>query len=106
MREAKAALEASMGLRDWVSEKATVRAYPYFNRLGFNGAPRLGLGEGRCSLGRWPSTSRASMGLRDWVSEKGYRPSTWLASPGGFNGAPRLGLGEGRSRPCTRGRCR
>ncbi len=87
---------ASMGLRDWVSEKATI---PTRRRIGwawcFNGAPRLGLGEGavylaqaavELSLLQWGSETGsrrrvapgqrslprlpASMGLRDWVSEK------------------------------------
>ncbi len=109
-----------MGLRDWVSEMAVVGAGSPLLRLGFNGAPRLGLGDGMgslCSLTElgqasmglrdWVSemvggavVSRqevsASMGLRDWVSEMARRPSgrrgrAWR----GFNGAPRLGLGDG-----------
>ncbi len=88
-----------MGLRDWVSEKARMRPHDSFGRgllqwgsetgsrrrsllakgleaeaKCFNGAPRLGLGEGH---GRQHpvrlSCHRASMGLRDWVSEKGHR---------------------------------
>ncbi len=35
-----------MGLRDWVSEKETEGIVIYGARHGFNGAPRLGLGEG------------------------------------------------------------
>ncbi len=139
-------LEASMGVRDWVSEKVSdiVEAESQAMRLQwgsetgsrrrpggfptvrcsslcFNGAPRLGLGEGRNG---WPVTQAdewvASMGLRDWVSEKetidverraadaasmGLRD--WVSEKGRgsirpgpgsrrFNGAPRLGLGEGR----------
>ncbi len=64
-------------------------------QASFNGAPRLGLGEG-CRH-RWRRLRcRASMGLRDWVSEKA---ADWNDSAiriaAGFNGAPRLGLGEG-----------
>ncbi len=90
---------ASMGLRDWVSEKVEgaevlhrlmvslqwgsetgSRRRPHKSSLsrppdrGFNGAPRLGLGEGK---GRAPTQGRAD-------------PC--------FNGAPRLGLGEGLGR--------
>ncbi len=88
---------ASMGLRDWVSEKdvmvklhvaapialqwgsetgsrrriLTARSPRSRRRFCFNGAPRLGLGEGPAS-GAWgPAVGHgASMGLRDWVSEK------------------------------------
>ncbi len=143
---------ASMGLRDWVSEKVaipigTIRqirelqwgsetgsrrrsAGPIwptpsparFNgapRLGlgegsrpwtpptpprwrFNGAPRLGLGEGRRWLGGRSRTSGASMGLRDWVSEKGPRGPGQRVRARRFNGAPRLGLGEGFRPPLAR----
>ncbi len=37
----------------------------------FNGAPRLGLGEGTTTGAANPNRAIASMGLRDWVSEKG-----------------------------------
>ncbi len=36
----------SMGLRDWVSEKALALGALLLSRKSFNGAPRLGLGEG------------------------------------------------------------
>ncbi len=62
---------ASMGLRDWVSEKGPT--------------PRRGC-----------APQGASMGLRDWVSEKGGAGGPLGCRVGaGFNGAPRLGLGEG-----------
>ncbi len=88
--------DASMGLRDWVSEKAQIDLltahlaealqwgsetgsrrrkeaprHPVINARRFNGAPRLGLGEGSLA----PPAPTAS------------RPCV--------NGAPRLGLGEG-----------
>ncbi len=111
---------ASMGLRDWVSEKARsparcARRAASFNgapRLGlgeghspttspqtrtprFNGAPRLGLGEGRHQYEQRTATRQASMGLRDWVSEKGRPTQQGGGEHRSFNGAPRLGLGEG-----------
>ncbi len=60
---------ASMGLRDWVSEMATVQFFPAACYGCFNGAPRLGLGDGAalCLVGQ--GFTLASMGLRDWVSE-------------------------------------
>ncbi len=86
----------------------------------FNGAPRLGLGEGHGTPLHPPATPPPSMGLRDWVSEKAadkinaeIRAMTlqWGSETGSrrrraaaptptaeapaFNGAPRLGLGEG-----------
>ncbi len=63
-------LHASMGLRDWVSEKEQWRRPVAPSPLGFNGAPRLGLGEGPDGGPRRRKPGRASMGLRDWVSEK------------------------------------
>ncbi len=114
---------ASMGLRDWVSEKASRGTPAPAGATRFNGAPRLGLGEGRPTgpataptrALQWGSETGsrrriqrfsdsignefdASMGLRDWVSEKA---AAWWAArraPPGFNGAPRLGLGEGSGR--------
>ncbi len=61
----------SMGLRDWVSEKAR----PFSASQGgppttFNGAPRLGLGEGKIRVLCSVALVLPSMGLRDWVSEK------------------------------------
>ncbi len=65
--------DASMGLRDWVSEKGCRRRHRHRQPEG------------------------ASMGLRDWVSEKGGGGAARQAARGdGFNGAPRLGLGEGK----------
>ncbi len=61
----------SMGLRDWVSEKARGRGRCCRGRPAFNGAPRLGLGEGTRGRSQRPAQTRS------------------------FNGAPRLGLGEG-----------
>ncbi len=60
-----------MGLRDWVSEKVQDREAGWSTPASFNGAPRLGLGEGRGSCWQRRHRCRASMGLRDWVSEKG-----------------------------------
>ncbi len=64
--------DASMGLRDWVSEKASGSRF------------------------HLPLHPAASMGLRDWVSEKAIcaRPQRPCCQSR-FNGAPRLGLGEG-----------
>ena len=87
-----------MGLRDWVSEKGKARGARYHRHGGrFNGAPRLGLGEGGNRAGLPVLQSPwASLGLRDWVSEKASRPTLCPTSEASFNGAPRLGLGEGR----------
>ncbi len=84
-----------MGLRDWVSEMDSFLVGWNNDQLGFNGAPRLGLGDGALAMGGalfyarlqwgsetgsrrwngWPVTKAdewvASMGLRDWVSEMG-----------------------------------
>ncbi len=74
---------------------ASVRARA---RLCFNGAPRLGLGEGAMSR---PSRVATASRLQ-WGSETGSRrrarrhPRRRRAGPR-FNGAPRLGLGEGPS---------
>ncbi len=70
----------------------------------FNGAPRLGLGEGHADPARVGAVALASMGLRDWVSEKAATPNRCKRSASGFNGAPRLGLGEGtpNRRPMSR----
>ncbi len=123
---------ASMGLRDWVSEKEACRAMQKKHKsLGFNGAPRLGLGEGLDEDGfmannarlQWGSETgsrrrsgdradpgrqrQASMGLRDWVSEKAPRPIASSSPTGCFNGAPRLGLGEGSGKsPCVLSRAK
>ncbi len=88
---------ASMGLRDWVSEK--VRIAPARTST----APWLQWGSETGSRRRTLSLlwelllNKASMGLRDWVSEKGHggAPLWFRRRRGGFNGAPRLGLGEG-----------
>ncbi len=61
----------------------------------FNGAPRLGLGEGARLAAMGIGPDLASMGLRDWVSEKGSGRVRAAAVGARFNGAPRLGLGEG-----------
>ncbi len=63
---------ASMGLRNWVSEKAREQAAAMADQARFNGAPRLGLGEGVVAVigGVAHAIDGASMGLRDWVSEK------------------------------------
>ncbi len=111
---------ASMGLRDWVSEMEGNRRLPGSDRSGFNGAPRLGLGDGPRRIAGNGQRDCASMGLRDWVSEMAGHlfsagGAAWLASMGlrdwvsemgnsvplttdvddCFNGAPRLGLGDG-----------
>ncbi len=113
-----------MGLRDWVSEKGRRPGHGGLSAGGpFNGAPRLGLGEGVRMAPAAPLNAIPSMGLRDWVSEKvraGTRPAVWastlqwgsetgsrrraalrsatLSRRCSFNGAPRLGLGEGVAR--------
>ncbi len=119
-----AAQAPSMGLRDWVSEKGGITRASTMRTETFNGAPRLGLGEGRETARRAPKGNplqwgsetgsrrrheagapalqgrRPSMGLRDWVSEKG--PLRQVREPllaHSFNGAPRLGLGEGTHAP-------
>ncbi len=144
-----------MGLRDWVSEKGRRqqpgcagapglqwgsetgsrrrckrRTIASAIASGFNGAPRLGLGEGAIQDPSAVPLLPASMGLRDWVSEKDCRAAElsrrtvlqWGSETGSrrrkekdapssypcarFNGAPRLGLGEGAltgssCRPCA-----
>ncbi len=66
----------SMGLRDWVSEKGSSPRWRRRAWRSFNGAPRLGLGEGRRRpLGR-DREGAPSMGLRDWVSEKDNKNMT------------------------------
>ncbi len=149
-RGASALRSASMGLRDWVSEKELITMRPAADVLalqwgsetgsrrrrvaltdpridaarlqwgsetgsrrreavidatafpyGFNGAPRLGLGEGALiaeaaghpSLLQWGSET----GSRRWSATSETRPS----GASGFNGAPRLGLGDGGSTPCA-----
>ncbi len=91
----------SMGLRDWVSEKATPPAARVpFRAVTFNGAPRLGLGEGMTVGGLALSRQDPSMGLRDWVSEKGS------SAPCGTPRRPCLQWGsETGSRRRTDGAC-
>ncbi len=114
---------ASMGLRDWVSEKGGARRRCRPRWPGFNGAPRLGLGEGTRATASM-CAARAMRALQ-WGSETGSRRRKqseccgfdqvqslqWGSETGsrrraghpcrrswgrcGFNGAPRLGLGEG-----------
>ncbi len=75
---------ASMGLRDWVSEKASTVIFDVEYKHRFNGAPRLGLGEGWEVEGLALHDATASMGLRDWVSEKGTPlGGPWGSVPGG-----------------------
>ncbi len=45
---------ASMGLRDWVSEKVRTDQVSYRHHCCFNGAPRLGLGEGNRRILAYP----------------------------------------------------
>ena len=87
---------ASMGLRDWVSEKDARLSDDAAGQPGFNGAPRLGLGEGT-----FPGNQAPSSTLLQWGSETGSRrrkATTGFIAPVwvSFNGAPRLGLGEGK----------
>ncbi len=63
--------DASMGLRDWVSEMVRRVDGNSRPRSRFNGAPRLGLGDGLRPAAPQPMQAN------------------------GFNGAPRLGLGDG-----------
>ncbi len=91
---------ASMGLRDWVSEMVR-RFGPTRTSIGrgFNGAPRLGLGDGQRPNYYGPSL----IGALQWGSETGSRrwPAPTSATPTSatrFNGAPRLGLGDGNQR--------
>ncbi len=58
-----------MGLRDWVSEKAP-KSPPTMNPESnrFNGAPRLGLGEGDLFL-----ADLSGANLLQWGSETGSR---------------------------------
>ncbi len=84
-----------MGLRDWVSEKGAVDRTARAGRAGFNGAPRLGLGDGASSGRRALGESRLQ-----WGSETGSRRWAAIVLYGAgavarFNGAPRLGLGDG-----------
>ncbi len=58
-----------MGLRDWVSEKVGEATQTRPGPSGFNGAPRLGLGEGVNGTGL---TSTGTLGLQ-WGSETGSR---------------------------------
>ncbi len=79
------------GSRRWPPNSHDARRRPSC----FNGAPRLGLGDGINLNSRGVKGERASMGLRDWVSEMA-RCGRWCPSPAcRFNGAPRLGLGDG-----------
>ncbi len=99
-RQQDAGRHASMGLRDWVSEKARGRPSSSTPSPSFNGAPRLGLGEGTQACTAAPRR-RARL---QWGSETGSRrrPARPRTRPRGarqgFNGAPRLGLGEGLGR--------
>ncbi len=110
---------ASMGLRDWVSEKAASHRSRSARSPTFNGAPRLGLGEGlidrtpaeevrgfngapRLGLGEGQEVERdlQTYGALQWGSETGSRRRSRRAracheGETRFNGAPRLGLGEG-----------
>ncbi len=64
---------ASMGLRDWVSEMgAAAGTCTVLKGACFNGAPRLGLGDGQVAAVEAHVVQLASMGLRDWVSEMGH----------------------------------
>ncbi len=90
---------ASMGLREWVSEMVCGASGIVCSLACFNGAPRLGLGDGTGNLRRVRREGGASMGLRDWVSEMVLvQTGTYVKALPGFNGAPRLGLGDGSAR--------
>ncbi len=62
--------DASMGLRDWVSEKEDVRLLrlqpPQLASMGL----RDWVSEKVPDCASYPASRLASMGLRDWVSEK------------------------------------
>ncbi len=62
---------ASMGLRDWVSEKGNNQRRPDPPTDRFNGAPRLGLGEGYMSTDDQTETPALQ-----WGSETGSRRRT------------------------------
>ncbi len=64
----------------------------------FNGAPRLGLGDGEVAPARGDIDGDASMGLRDWVSEMGPAPRRGCAPPGASMGLRDWVSEMGRSR--------
>ncbi len=72
-RHPRLSLHASMGLRDWVSEKAD-RAVERLPRRGASMGLRDWVSEkGWVGYIEITRAHRASMGLRDWVSEKAAR---------------------------------